>query len=990
MTRRFSVLLVTSAALACVCGSAFAAPEPAVDATKQIQADWVREEWVTRRLKPAGAIEGVIKRGRLMIADFRKSGAVVAANRAAEKLNAIERKCEILAEKAAIAGSWEKLYFEARLAVRELAFSNPKLNFKELLFVRRNWPKWNHQCSHRVGEAQIPGANICVLTKLAPDGKVRYVLSGSFASGGIGRPDLSYDAKRIVFPHAPLRPKPTSYGYGKPDVRGGACLMYDIFEVELDGKNLKRLTKDPINEDTEPCYLPDGRIAFMSSRAGRLVQCGDWALACGMYSMKPDGTDIRQITEPKEGEFYPSMLDDGRIMYTRWDYVMKSYNVIQQLWAVNPDGRRAQLAYGDHYAFARGPIAFQEARQIPGTSKVICVGAAHHNSGVGPIMIVDLAGNRGGPESMRRITPEVAYPEIYFPSEVIEKYKKTQHTDRGRMDAGWYSSPYPLSENQFLASYSFDKNNNSQHGYALYLCDVHGNRDLIYRGDGFSCYSPIPIRPRSKPRIIPDMVTGVDPKTSGVLTVTDIYQGLNGVKRGQVKYLRVLETYSKTVHTTPQRVDVGAGCGWDVRGVLGVVPVEADGSVHFEVPPFKQIFFEALDKDYLEIRRMRNFMNVMPGEKTGCIGCHEPYGTVPGKVRSGVSMAMKRPPSKLAAPPWGSGSMGFKRVVQPVLDRNCIRCHDGTPKSDKDSKKSFDLRGTQMLIAPAPIDRDQGPQHAVSDSFLNLLNYVSYVKLGGHKGIRLPLGVNATGSRISKLMKILADGRHYKVKLKIDDWRALAAWIDCNAPFYGGWDEVVIGKKRAPRRPRMPSAPPADQVKAAAARRKAIAGKLPAGARLEAFLNCGVETVNDKTDTVRIKQVVGRGWTFPSGKIAGVSATQRLIAFDDKEVVFEISGLSASRRYSAGLTWWDFDTAARKQSVWVSNVDGSSGVCAIKSAALPSYKVRKQPPSEQSFAIDQLRAKAGACKLSVRRKGEHNSVVCEVWITSTATERNTQ
>ncbi|MDP7349138.1 MAG: hypothetical protein QF735_12920, partial [Phycisphaeraceae bacterium] len=130
--------------------------------------------------------------------------------------------------------------------------------------------------------------------------------------------------------------------------------------------------------------------------------------------------------------------------------------------------------------------------------------------------------------------------------------------------------------------------------------------------------------------------------------------------------------------------------------------------------------------------------------------------------------------------------------------------------------------------------------------------------------------------------------------------------------------------------------------------------------------------------------------TFPSGKIAGVSATQRLIAFDDKEVVFEISGLSASRRYSAGLTWWDFDTAARKQSVWVSNVDGSSGVCAIKSAALPSYKVRKQPPSEQSFAIDQLRAKAGACKLSVRRKGEHNSVVCEVWITSTATERNTQ
>ena len=136
--------------------------------------------------------------------------------------------------------------------------------------------------------------------------------------------------------------------------------------------------------------------------------------------------------------------------------------------------------------------------------------------------------------------------------------------------------------------------------------------------------------------------------------------------------------------------------------------------------------------------------------------------------------------------------------------------------------------------------------------------------------------------------------------------------------------------------------------------------------------------------------MTGQGWTFSKSKIAGVSATQRLIAFDGKEVVFEISGLSASRRYSAHLTWWDFDTAARKQSVWVSHADGSAGVCVIKPAALPSYKVRKQPPAELSFAIDQLRAKAGACRLTVTRKGEHNSVVCEVWITSAAKERNTQ
>ncbi|MDP6636021.1 MAG: hypothetical protein QGG42_14070 [Phycisphaerae bacterium] len=983
MIDRSGILKGALWSVACVlaaCGPVFSAP------AGQIQADWLREEQVTRNVKvdSVQAIEGAVKRGRLMIIDFRQAGEIAAAGGAAARLDAIEAKCAALREKAVIAGTWKKLYFEARWAVRKLAFANPKLNFKELLFVRRNWPKWNHQCSHRVGEAQQPGANICVLSPLAPDGRVRNVLSGKYANGGIGRPDLSYDGRRIVFPYASRRPKATSYGYGKPDIRGGACLPYDIYEAGLDGKNPKRLTNDPKNEDTEPCYLPDGRIAFMSSRAGRLVQCGDWALACGMYSMKPDGSDVRQITEPKEGEFYPSMLDDGRIMYTRWDYVMKGYNVIQQLWAVNPDGRRAQLVYGDHYAFSRGPIAFQEARQIPGTSKVICVGAAHHNSGVGPIMIVDTAGNRGGPDSMRRITPQVAYPEIRFASEVLDRYKDSQHTARGRTDAGWYSSPYPLSENQFIASYSFDKNNTSTHGYGLYLCDVHGNRDLIYRGKGYSCYSPIPLRARAKPRIIPDMVRGVDPKTPGVLTISDIYQGLDGIKRGEVKHLRVLETYSKTVHTTPQRVDMGVGCGWDARGVLGVVPVEADGSAHFEVPPFKQIFFEALDDNYLEIRRMRNFMNVMPGEKTGCVGCHEPYGTLPAKAGPGGPVAMKRPPSKLAAPPWGDGAIGFKRVVQPVLDLRCISCHDGSVNTDKNSqlKKSFDLRGTQMVIAPAPYDRDQGPQHAVSDSFLKLLSYVSYIKVGGYPGRRLPLGVNATGSRVSKLMKLLADGGHYKVKLKTDEWRALAAWIDCNAPFYGGWDEIVIGKK-APRVRRV--RPAADGGLGAAARRKAIEGKLRIGVKLDAFLNCGAEQTNDKKDAVRITQVRGRSWSFAKGSIEGVSPTQSLISFDDKEVVFEISGLTGGRRYSVGLTWWDFDTAARKQSVWVSNVDGSSGICAIKPAALPSYKVRKHPPAELSFAIDQLRAKAGKCKLAIRKEAEHNSVICEIWITSKKT-----
>jgi hypothetical protein len=755
-----------------------------------IEADWEKQEQISRNLMcdDPKALSAVLERGRLMISDMRAIGADRPASGAECILKQVEQE---LKKPPGSASQTRELYMKARWALRELAFSNPKIDFDEIVFVKRQWPRNNHQCSHRVGEAQIPGANLCLLKGLSPDGKVSNLLDEKYAKGGIGRFDLSYDAKRIVFPYAPPRPTPTPYGYGQPNVRGGACIMYDIYEIGIDGSGLRQLTDNPNSEDTEPIYLPDDRIAFMTSRDDRFVQCGDWALTCGMYAMNPDGSDPCRITEPKEGEFYPNMLEDGRIMYSRWDYVMKGYNVIQQLWSVNPDGRGAALLFGDHYAFSIGPIAFFEARQIPGTSKVICTGAAHHNTGVGPIMILELEQNRGTRSSMVNVTPEVGYPEIN--PNVFREVACEELPGKGisgtKNNTGWYSSPYPVSEKHFLAAASFEQNNAAAHGYGIYLMDTHQNKELVFRFSDASCYSPMPVRSRKKPRVIPDLVKGIDPLTPGTLIVTDVYEGLDGVARGEAKYLRILETHSKTVHTVPQRCDVGVNSGWDMRGVLGTVPIEEDGSIHFKVPPYKQIFFEVLDKDFLEIRRMRNFMNVMPGEVNSCVGCHEPYGTAPITAKGRAIMATSRPPSEITSPPWGTGGFSFKKIVQPVLNRHCIRCHDGSEKKDT----AFDLRGGKMVSAPAGYDWDHAhhAQHMVSDSFLALLKYVSYIRVGGYQGEKLPLAPNATGSRQSKLMKMLQKG-HNKVALDIAEWRALAAWIDCNAPYYGGWDEIVL------------------------------------------------------------------------------------------------------------------------------------------------------------------------------------------------------
>jgi hypothetical protein len=762
-------ILKKTSLLLLACHATAASP----DSRTNIESNWEQQEKTTfsRELASKPAVDELLTRGHMMLTDIKALGV---------KTKNVETTLATVKTKLAQANpDYASLYKEARWAIRQLAFSNPLLDFDKLLFVKRHTPYYQHQCAHRVGESQLPGANLCILNGLNPDGEVTELLNGEFSTGGIGRPDLSFDGKRIVFPYARKRKNGTKF---TPGTYGGdgLCDHYDIYEVRTDGADLHPVTQHPTAEDTEPCYLPGNRIAFTSSRNNRLVQCGDWALVNGIYSVKPDGSDPYKITEPQDGEFYPSLLEDGRILYTRWDYVMKPYNTQQQLWTVNPDGRRAELSYGDYYTFSAGPIALFEARQIPGTSKVIATGAAHHNNCAGPIMIVDMDQNRGGPNGMKKITPEVHYPEVRG---------KTGGSGR-KSTTGWFSSPYPLGENHFLVTYSFGPDNVSNYG--IYLMDIHGNKELIYQTNSeFSCYAPIPLRPRKEPPVIPNLVKGVDPQKPATIVISDIYQGLlrEGVKRGEVKHLRIIEVSTKTQHTLPRRCDVGVNSGWDTRKVLGTVPIENDGSAHFQLPPHKLILFEALDKDYLELKRMRNYLNVKPGESVSCIGCHEPYGMAPPN-RKQTPLASLRKPSPITSPPWGVRGMSFKHIIQPILDQHCTSCHDGSSGTDK----SFNLHGLNMVAAPRGHDGDEGPQHAVSQSFLNLLNYVSYIKIGGYgnhdRKVLVPTKASTIGSKASRLTKTLQNN-HYGVKLPQDQWRALAAWIDCNAPYYGDHQEII-------------------------------------------------------------------------------------------------------------------------------------------------------------------------------------------------------
>lgn len=692
---------------------------------------------------------------------------------------------------------WYSEWLTLRHAMRKILLARPELDFDEILFVKRHWPQGNHQCGHRVGENQTAGADLMILRGLSPDGTVRGLLPPELAAKcGIGRPDLSPDATRIVFPLATPRPIPTPYPWGAGHAhydpknpkdstfyRGGACFMYDLFEIGIDGSGLRNLTPNtPDSEDSEPCWLPDGRILFTSTRGGRFVQCGDWSPVFGLHVMNADGSDVHAITQPQDTEFYPAMLDDGRILFTRWDYVMKPYNVIQELWAVNPDGTRSQKVYGDWYRFSRGPIAMQEARQIPGTRQLVAVGCAHHNSGVGPLLVVNMSLYRGGAEGMKLLTPEIPYPEIHGLQDE-RKDPNYNDLDQAPPQAGWFTSPWPLSEELFLCVYS-PMANNLNDTYGIYLLTNFGFKELVYRLDDASCYSPIPLKPRPKPPVVAGHER-LPAGTPAYLVLQDVYQGLEGIPRGTVKWLRVCETYPKYRHTNPHRVDVGVSSGWDMRGVLGYVPVAEDGSASLELPSDRMIFLSALDENFLEVQRMRNYVTLRPGEVQGCIGCHEnPLDASPvTRFTSGP-----RKPDAIQPPAYGAGPMQFERVIQPILNEKCLACHDG---STPDISNRPDFRGGNRVVAGTIGDPDEGPQHKVTTSFVALLPHVSYYQLTGYRGFKVFQSPRAVGSSASPLMKRLKETPCGE-SLTQEQWRAFSDWIDCNAPYYGTYDDAFL------------------------------------------------------------------------------------------------------------------------------------------------------------------------------------------------------
>ncbi|HOD82506.1 MAG: translocation protein TolB [Planctomycetes bacterium ADurb.Bin126] len=588
-----------------------------------------------------------------------------------------------------------------------------------------------------------PGGGIYILDN--PDrpseSKMRPVIDATtkntLGAGVYRDPDVHWDAGKIVFAY-----KPTAPG------------MTNIYEIALDNSNLCRLTESEAFHDIGPCYLGDDRIVFTSTRPKARVPCFNSGVDT-LHVMNGDGSGLHSISVNNVTEFDPSIMPDGRVLYGRWEYVDKTALYMQSLWTANPDGTGETAFYANNMA---KPTAVLDARAMPGGRQVVASLTPHNGQPVGAIGIIDPECDKNTPDAIENLTPE--YPALM---------------DQGL--ATGPSEPCPLTDEDVLIT----TNALGGHG-TIQLIDRAGCRELVASDPEISCFSPMLVKPRSRPPVLQNHAEPLGHTNSpGSFLVTDIYQGLTGVERGTIKYLRVTEETARTSEVPPggrwwnQAFLVSWQGAYIVKNFLGVVPVEEDGSVCFEAPAGRALYFSALDAEGREVQRMRTFVQAAPGVTRSCIGCHEHKQSAPPQS-AGRRLALASPPRKLRPESWGSGFLDYPTMVQPVLDRHCATCHGGKGGI----AGGLDLTG--------------GWTWAFNISYETLLknDLAGFIRCNNADVSSSVIHPPRTiGSGAAKLGQVLASGHKDRIgKLTRADRDLIMAWMDGNSNYYGTWDHT--------------------------------------------------------------------------------------------------------------------------------------------------------------------------------------------------------
>lgn len=683
------------------------------------------------------------------------------------------------------------LYLETRWLRRRLILAHPLLAFERLLINQHPPPLISHMVDQYLGRWSRPGPGLMILSNWRAEPQVQPLLRPPLPTGSVLHPDLSFDAERVIFSYCDhtvpelsdeeLRGGEDAMGVGGvlPFVKAAGRRRFFIYEARLDDGSVRQLTGsagDPLQvederravlvEDFDPCYLPGGGFAFVSTRCQSFGRChwGRYTPSFVLYRADADGSDIRRLSYGELNEWDPAVLADGRLLFARWDYVNRHNTFFQSLWVARPDGTDVAHFYGN---LSRNPCMTSEARAIPGSRCVVSTATAHHSYTAGSIIVIDPDRGQEGLEPLRRITPEVQFPETEGWS------------------AGSYATPYALSADLFLAAYSPDrlpatwepKNAPRPNGYGIYLIDSLGGRELIYRDPEMSSFAPIPIRPQPEPPTLPTLAP-TDSKT-GTFVLQDVYRSTQPLERGSVQALRVIRLHPQPTAAVPHRSAVTDEL---VKSVVGTVPVRPDGSAVFSAPANAPLMFQLLDQNGMAVMTMRTQTQVCPGETLGCVGCHESRAATAAVAVAGRPLGEGVPLTPPAGPRY-AGGFSFVRTVQPVLDRYCIRCHGLGAKTEAD----LSLLGT---ATPG--------FNTAYESLINREGLVALARANQETDASTP---NEYYARRGRLAALLLEPHQKHVTLDPESWQRLVDWLDLNGQYYGdySWNRVE-------RRPPAPAA----------------------------------------------------------------------------------------------------------------------------------------------------------------------------------------
>ena len=630
---------------------------------------------------------------------------------------------------------------------RAILLANPLLNGDKILTVRyqlgnrdrramapelgtqsNNWS--NQESARRKGF----NADIVELSNLRDEVQIRTIYKPDNTSS-IADLKLHWDGDRAMFTQT------------MSDNR------WNVFEVKLNNGDCKKLidNPEPDLEFYDGTYLPDGRIIANSNIGYQGVPCVNGSDPVGnMVLYTPQSKNLRRLTFDQDANWNPVIMNNGRVMYTRWEYTDLTHYYTRIVMNMNPDGTEQKALYGSGSMF---PNSTFDVQPLPGyASAFVGIISGHHGvARSGRLILFDPAKARKGAAGMLQEIPHRNRP-------IVEEVK-----DR-LVDGVWpqFIKPSPLNDTYFLVAAKLDKNDL----WGIYLVDKFDNVTCLHKMEGEGYISPIAVRKTVTPPAIPDRVK-LDDKQATVF-IQDIYEGegLKGIPRGPVKSLRLHAYEYAYVQTQSDHNWHGIQSGWDIKRMLGTVPVEEDGSVIFKIPANTPVSIQPLDKDGVAVQWMRSWLTGQPGEIVSCVGCHEDQNqiVIPKRV-----IASQKAPHALTPPEGGTRSFTFDLEVQPILDRACIACHNG-------EGKAFDLRG----------GKKDGKGYGTS-----YLNLHPYVHRQGGEGDMVVLYPYEYHPNTSELVRLLKKG-HYNVQLTDAEWRKIYNWIDYNAPDKGYFNANVL------------------------------------------------------------------------------------------------------------------------------------------------------------------------------------------------------